>query len=127
MKVNIKSLINSMGHADEWLPIFYSGFWDVPDAFLTEYNGDLFLFWRDSFDEEIDDYPPNYKVYSVRNVTLKEAYELHEEPFEFVRFLNTPLLLENEIIGEVPTKEVCFYYTNRKFVNSRVFKQLSKN
>lgn len=109
-----------------FIPIYYSGFWDVPDAFLTEYNGDLFLFWRDGFDDELDDYPPNYKVYSVKNVSLEDAYE-PEESYEFVKLLNIPLLLENEIIGEIPTKEVIFDQTHRKFVHSKVFEQLLKN
>ena len=42
---------------NEFIPIYYAGFWDVPDAFLTEYKENLFLFWRDDFDEELDDYP----------------------------------------------------------------------
>lgn len=116
-----------MNKENEWLPIYYSGFWDVPDAFLSEYNGDLFLFWRDDFDEELDDYPPNYKIYLVKNVSLKGAYEPSEEPYEFVKLLNIPLLLKNEILGEIPTKEVNFDETKRKFIHSRIFKQLLKN
>lgn len=110
----------------EFLPIYYSGFWDVPSAFLTLYNEDLFLFWRDDFDEELDDYPPNYKVYSVKNVTLTDAFEPSEPPYEFVILRNIPLLLDNEIIGEIPTGEVIFDETKRKSINKTVLKQLLK-
>lgn len=111
---------------NDFLPIYYSGFWDVPSAFLTVYKSRLFLFWRDDFDEELDDYPPDYKVYLVKNTSLENAFEFREEPeFDFVEFRNIPLLLENEIVGTIPTKEVVFDETKRKFVNSAVFKKLS--
>lgn len=85
------------------------------------------MFWRDGFDDELDDYPPNYKVYLIKNMTLTDAYEPSEPQFEFVNFRNIPLLLDNKIIGEIPTKEVVFDETKRKFVNSKIFTQLLKN
>lgn len=109
------------------MPIYYSGFWDVPSAFLTVYKRELFLFWRDDFDEELDDYPPNYKVYLIENTSLEDAFEPNEPPFEFVKFKNIPLLLDNKIIGEITTKEIVFDETKRRFVNSKVFEQLLKN
>lgn len=112
---------------DDYLPIYYSGFWDVPHAFLTLYNDDLYLYWRDYFDEELDDYPPNYKVYLVRNTSLDDAFEVSEPPFQFVKFRNIPLLLNNEIIGEIPVNKVMFDETKRKSVNKIVFNQLLKS
>ena len=112
---------------NKFLPIYYSGFWDVPSAFLTEYEKDLYLFWRNDFDEELDDYPPNYHVYLIRNVSLKNAFEPALPPYKFVNFRNTSLLLENEVIGEIPTKEVIFDITKREFINSKVFRILLKN
>lgn len=109
-----------------FLPIYYSGFWDVPHAFLTVYKKDLFLFWRDYFDEEIDDYPPNYKVYLIENTSLAEAFEPYL-PYEFVKFRNIPLLLENKMIGEIPPKGIIFDETKRKFVNSIIFTKFIKN
>lgn len=44
----------------EFIPIYYSGFWDVPHAFLTVFEDKLYYFRRGYFDEELDDYPPNY-------------------------------------------------------------------
>lgn len=111
----------------EFLPIHYSGFWDVPDAFLTVFKGELYYFDRGYFDDELDDYPPNYKVYLVRNVKLEdsfELYEFHDPPIEAVKFINTELLKQNKVIGEVPTKEVIFDKTKRKFVDSEIIEKL---
>ena len=108
----------------EFLPIYYDGFWDVPSAFLTIYKEDLYLFWRDDFDEELDDYPPNYKVYLIKNMSFEDAFELREPQYEFAKLCNIPLLLDNEIVGEIPTREVIFDETKRKFINSKVFEQL---
>jgi hypothetical protein len=110
-----------------YLPIYYSGFWDVPLAFLTIYNKSLFLFWRGYFDEELDEYPPNYDVYLVKNISLDDAIEPCEPPFKFVKFKDISLLLNNEIIGAVPVNEVMFDETKRKMVNKIVFNQLLKS
>jgi hypothetical protein len=105
-----------------FIPIYYSGFWDVPHTFLTVYEDELYYFSRGYFDEELDDYPPNYQVYLVKNMRLEEAFEPSKQSFEFVKMLNIPLLEENNIIGEIPTKDVIFDKTKRKFVNELIFK-----
>ncbi len=107
----------------EWLPIHYGGFYDVPEAFLTEYKGELFLFRR-YFDEDLDDYVPNYEVYAVQNTAFNEAFERYKAPTQAVKFHDFALLLKNPLIGKVPVKEVEFDPTNRRFVNSRIFKNL---
>ncbi len=107
-----------------FIPIYYDGFWDVPHVFLTVYEDELYYFRRDYFDEELDDYPPNYQVFLVQNMKLEEAFELRELPFESVKLLNIPLLEENQIIGEIPTKDVIFDETKRKFVNAVIFKMI---
>ena len=112
---------------DNFLPIFYDGFWDVPSAFLTVYKDKLFLFWRGYFDEKLDDYPTHYKVYLVKNISLENVLEVRNPSHEAVRMKNVPLLLENEIAGEIPTKEVIFDKTKRKFINSKVFYKLLAN
>ena len=57
-----------------WLPIYYDGFWDVPQAFLaTSLIDDLYYFWRGYFDDDLDDYPSTYRVYLVKNTTIDEA------------------------------------------------------
>jgi hypothetical protein len=107
-----------------FIPIYYSGFWDVPHAFLTVYEGKLYCFWRDYFDEELDDYPPNYQIYLVENMKLEEAFEPYEPPFECVKLKNIPLLRENKVIGEIPTIDVIFDKTKRKFINAIAFKMI---
>jgi len=109
------------------LPIYYSGFWDVPMAFLTVYKEELFLFRRGTFDEELDDYPPNYTIRLVKNISLDEAYGKHPEIPELISFTNYELLLDNPIIGEVKVKDVVFDRTNRKFINAKIFKKLKLN
>jgi hypothetical protein len=107
-----------------FIPIYYSGFWDVPHTFLTVYGDKLYYFRRGYFDEELDDYPPNYQVYLVENMKLEEAFEPSEPQFEFVKLLNITLLQENKVVGEIPTKDVIFDETKRKFINTIAFKML---
>ena len=49
---------------DGWTRIVYSGFYDVPLAFVVAYQDLRLLFWR-VFDDEIDDYPETYELYVV--------------------------------------------------------------
>lgn len=107
-----------------WLPISYSGFWDVPQAFLAVSPDDLFFFWRGDFDEDVDNYPSTYKVYRVTNMTFDEAIEPREDNPEFMHIKNISLLEENELLGEVPVKDVIFDPSVRKFVHASVFKLL---
>jgi hypothetical protein len=100
----------------KFIPIYYRGFWDVPESFLTEYESKVYLFTRD-FDEELDDYPPDYEVYEVKDVSLTKAVKEN---------LWFPYNFKNKIlIGEVPTKDVVFDWTNRKFVNTAIFEKLN--
>lgn len=107
-----------------YLPIIYSGFWDVPHAFFTVYEDKTYFFRRGYFDEEIDDYPPNYKIYLVENMSLEEAIEPCDPPHQSVILTDIPKLEANELVGELPTKDVVFDETNRRFVNVSVFKML---
>jgi hypothetical protein len=107
-----------------FIEIYYSGFWDVPHAFLTVYEDKLYYFQRGYFDEKLDDYPPNYQVYLVKNMKLEEAFEHSEPQFEFVTLKNIPLLEENKVIGEIPTKDVIFDESKRKCINAIAFKMI---
>lgn len=55
---------------------------------------------------------------------LEEAFEPYDPPFKFVKLLNIPLLEENKVIGEIPTKDVIFDETKRKFINKIAFKMI---
>jgi hypothetical protein len=111
---------------NRWLPIYYSGFWDVPQAFLTTSPiDDLFFFWRGDFDDELDDWPLTYKVYRVTNVTMiDDMIERRKDYPDLITIKNIPLLVENELVGEVPVKGVIFDPTVRKFVHASVFRLL---
>jgi hypothetical protein len=99
----------------KFIPIYYGGFWDVPDSFLTEYKSEVYLFTRE-FDEELDDYPPNYEVYNVKNITLEDSVKEN---------LWFPYNYEEKIfLGEIPTADVIFDWSNRKFVNTIVFEMI---
>ena len=50
--------------SSKWLEITYDQFWDVPRQFKVTEGKSIFLFVCD-FDYELDDYPPNYKVYRL--------------------------------------------------------------
>ena len=95
---------------DDFLPIQYSGFWDVPRIFLVKYLNEGLLF-DCSFDENIDDYPSEYTVYLMPDFcedNLQTAYDY------FIN--NSPA-----IIGKIPVKEIEFDNTLRKFVNTKNF------
>ena len=106
---------------DQWIPIYYSGFWDVPMAFLTKFHDDLFFFSRGYFDDDLDDYPPTYKIYRVLNTSIDESIEPFEEFPDLISIKNVSLLEENELVGEVLVKNVIFDDSHRKFVNTSVF------
>lgn len=100
---------------NKFIPIHYGGFWDVPDSFLTEFMEEVYLFTRYGFDEELDDYPLNYEVYNVKNISLDKAVKSSFwYPYNFE---------EKIFIGEIPTKDVIFDSTNKHFVNTVVFKK----
>lgn len=100
---------------NQFIPIHYGGFWDVLDSFLTDFMGEVYLFTRYSFDEKIDDYPPNYEVYIVKNISLDEAVRSN--------FWQPHNYEEKIFIGEIPTKDVIFDSTNKQFVNTVVFEK----
>jgi len=107
----LRKLQNFMKY--KFIPIHYGGFWDVPDSFLTQYKSKVYLFTRYGFDEELDDYPPNYEVYIVENISLENAVK---------RNLWYPYNYDQKIfIGEIPTKDVIFDWTMKEFVNTAVF------
>ena len=55
----------------EWVPIRYLGFWDVPRNFLVRWRGELYLF-DCPFDEQLDDYPDAYTVYTLPELPQEE-------------------------------------------------------
>lgn len=50
--------------AGTWLPIQYREFWDVPRLIVVD-TGDRRLLLDCSFDDALDEYPPDYKVFDL--------------------------------------------------------------
>ena len=55
--------------------ILYSGFYDAPLAFVTSLENTQYLFWRGFFDEQLDDYPNEYKVFVLPNLSEEQINE----------------------------------------------------
>ncbi len=84
-------------------PIIYSGFYDVPLAFVVWNDEKQFLFLRD-FDEALDDYPNFYRVFTLPNLSDEEVKKSWVQ-------IET---LANQFVGEIPVAEIHFDSTKRK-------------
>jgi hypothetical protein len=67
--------------------ITYSGFHDVPLAFVVWHEGSQYLFWR-VFDDVLDDYPDTYKVFSLPGLPADEI----EKSWQHIEKLATTYL-----------------------------------
>jgi hypothetical protein len=54
-----------------WAPIKYRDFFDVPRIFLARHRGRWVLFDCE-FDQEADDYSPNYHVYLLPELPVED-------------------------------------------------------
>jgi hypothetical protein len=97
---------------NQQMPIRYKGFWDVPRIFLVQHGTQTFLF-DCAFDEDLDDYPDNFKVYAMPEVPDAEL------PKDWT------LLLERALryLGEIPVHQVDFDATRRKSINATIFNE----
>src|SRR6266852_3678230 len=96
--------------------ILYSGFYDAPLAFVTTYENSQYLFWRGFFDDELDDYPSEYEVFILPNLSEKEIKE------------SWPLLPKKAVafIGKISMDRVMFDPTKRDSINVATFERLVK-
>ncbi len=97
----------------EWVPIRYLGFWDVPRNFLVRWQGTLYLF-DCPFDEELDDYPEVYAVYSLP--------ELSQDEID-ASWVALPSKATRRV-GTVPINTVRFDATKRKEIDATVLDEL---
>lgn len=97
-----------------WVAINYREFWDVPRIFFTEENSQLYLF-DCRFDEEVEDYPDEYRVYLMPQ--LSEA-DLAGSWAEVHRMATREL-------GTVPVDHVTFDPTRRKQIDASVLDGLT--
>jgi hypothetical protein len=99
---------------NDWSPIKYMGFYDVPLIFITRYRGETYLF-DCPFDEELEDDSESYKVYvlpPLKDDELpKDWTTLHTRA---VRYL-----------GEVPVARVRFDPSKRQAVDSAILDEMA--
>ncbi len=97
---------------DNYLPITYSGFYDVPLAFVVHYRTNAYLFRRGQFDDAADDYPESYFVYRitprVESEVLKD-WNMND--------------LETEELGQISVHEVVFDPTKRRAISDAIFEK----
>jgi hypothetical protein len=91
--------------------ILYSGFYDAPVAFVTSLENTQYLFWRGFFDEQLDDYPNEYKVFVLPNLSEEQINEswisLPEKAIAYV--------------GRVSMSRVAFDPTRREAIDTGTF------
>lgn len=88
----------------EMTPFSYGGFYDVPRCLALRYKGKRFLL-QSPFDEDLDEYPPDYSVY----VFPEHADD--STPVCSPEFLSeTPMTC----LGQIPIDHVTFDSTKRK-------------
>jgi hypothetical protein len=92
------------------IPIRYRDFHDVPRAFVVEHAGSTFFF-DSPFDEEADEYPDTYRVYTLDPA---RAMGLGERSW-------VDLASDGRLIGEIPVDRVRFDATKRAAIDDGVF------
>lgn len=95
--------------------IIYSGFYDTPLAFVV-WHGDMqLLFWR-VFDDVIDDFPDEYKVFVLPNV----PEEIIKSSWQHLDMLATRFL------GVVPIRKIEFDPSKREEIDTSVINDLTE-
>jgi hypothetical protein len=87
----------------------YSGFYDVPLAFVVWHGRRQFLFLRE-FDDALDNYPDTYRVFSLPGL----SDEIIKSSWQRIESLATAFL------GEVFVREVNFDPSRRKEMETSV-------
>jgi hypothetical protein len=96
--------------------ILYSGFYDAPHAFVTNYNNAQYLFRRGYFDDELDDYPNEYEVFILPNLSEADIKE------------SWLILPEKTVacVGKIPVDQVVFDPTKRISIDVATFERIVK-
>ncbi len=96
-----------------FLPIRYRDFWDFPRIFLVNYLDGTYLFDCE-FDERMEDYSQEYKVYLMPLIFEKDLGKSWKD-------LYTSSI---NLISTISIYNVEFDETKRKFVNRNVLERL---
>lgn len=95
---------------EKWIDVLaYRDFWDQPRIFFVRVEGNLILF-DCAFDEEIEDYPDDYLIYRMPEMTESEW----EGSWAGIA------RRANEQLGVIPLSNVRFDDTRRKQIDSGV-------
>lgn len=97
----------------QWATIQYRDFYDVPRIFITNYQGQLYLF-DCPFDDELDDYQDSYRVYHLPALTEAELEGSWKHLPERA----------SRLLGIIPVTEVQFDPTKRARVNTASLSKL---
>jgi hypothetical protein len=88
-----------------WEKIIYKGFYDVPRTFIFRHKN-MNLLFDCVFDDTLDDYPDNYRVYILPDFSAAELEGSWERlPSRAIRYL-----------GEIPVRMIKFDSTVRREV-----------
>jgi hypothetical protein len=96
------------------IPFVYGSFYDVPRTIVLRYNGRVLLL-HSAFDEEADEYEPNYSVYA-----LPESAEAALAEGSW-KFMEEPGLSR---MGEIAVQAVRFDSGRRKLMDAQVLDEL---
>ncbi len=99
---------------NDWVPIIYRGYWDVPRIVLFEYQG-RHLLLECTFSEAMDEYPDDYRVY-LMPMGLREE----DLPTDWTKLSELAMCSLNS----VPVSAVQFDPTRRKRVNAAAIVKL---
>ena len=100
---------------DQWIPIRYRDFYDIPRAFVIEAHGRHFFF-DCPFDDVLDDYPDRYAIYSLDPSVVAEL--------ETISW--SSLSERGQHLGDLSIHDVEFEPTRRRFVNGSVMQHLDQ-
>jgi hypothetical protein len=95
------------------IPFAYREFYDVPRNIILRVRG-KWIFLQSAFDEDLDDYAPNYSVY-----LLPPSFEPPPAGGSW-DFLKPEL----EFLGEIPVQEVEFDPTKRQMLSAAALNEL---
>jgi hypothetical protein len=94
--------------------IYYRDFWDVPRIFYFTDRGQTYLF-DCPFDESVEDYPDEYRVYLMPDLTEADVAGSWAELPRKAR----------AGVGRLPLSAVRFDPTNRQFVDASILDTLA--
>jgi hypothetical protein len=95
------------------LQIQYRDFYDVPRMFVVVHDGSQYLF-EGSFDDQLDDYPDEYRVFLLPNLTQDQLSGSWTDLTQRA----------SRLVGKIPTRDVTFDRTKRQAIDASIFDRL---